>query len=359
MLALDNIVFIVVVLARFVVPLAIPRFPLPAIVLALVIDAADQTILAAFGVEPTNYQSYDKALDIYYLTIAYLSSIRNWANSVAFQVGQALFYYRLVGVVAFELSGVRPLLLIFPNTFEYFFIFYEMVRLWWSPNQMSRQVVVGAAVAIWVCIKFPQEYWIHIAQLDFTDEMSENLWMWPVLGVLAVVAGLLIQRWSKTLPPVHWATNFDVDAHPTTVLTAPDDPNSKGWVIVKYPLVEKTLLVGLVVTIFLQLPPDVNVGPLRVTFGTGLIVVASTYVSKWLVARGRTWAATGRSFIGTGAINFGVAFAFGMLPKRGDGDGTALPLAVLLLGLLTLLVVLYDRFWTLLRQRSDFSVVDG
>jgi hypothetical protein len=117
--------------------------------------------------------------------------------------------------------------------------------------------------------------------------------------------------------------------------------------------------VGLVVTIFLQLPPGANVGPLRVTFGTGMIVVASTFVSNWLTARGRSWAATGASFIGTGAINFGVAFALGLLPGRGDGDGTALPLAVVLLGLLTLLVVLYDRFWILRRESSDLIEVDG
>ena len=341
---MDIAVFVVVVLARFVVPLAIPKYPLPAIVLALAIDAADQTVFAAFDVEPANYQGYDKALDVYYLTVAYLSTLRNWTTGVAFRTGQFLWYYRLVGVVAFELSGARPLLLIFPNTFEYFFIFYEVVRLWWSPNDMSRRTVVGAAAAIWIGIKLPQEYWIHIAQLDVTDVLGENPWLWPVLGVVAVAAVIAGRRWASTLPPVDWPISVAVDSHPTTVLTVAADPTSQRWAMVDHPLVEKTLLVGLVITIFLQLVPDADATVVQVTFGVGVIVVASAYVSYWLGARGRSWAAAGGSFIGTGAINLGVAFVFGLLPRRGDGDDALLLLAVILIGLLTLIVVLYDRF---------------
>ncbi len=341
---MDVAVFIGVVLARFAVPLWIPRFPLPAIVLALVIDAADQTIFAAFDVEPENYQEYDKALDIYYLTIAYLSTIRNWTNGAAFRIGQFLWYYRLVGVVAFELSGARWLLLTFPNTFEYFFIFYEAVRLWWAPNNMARRVVIGAAAAIWVGIKLPQEYWIHIAQLDVTDTLGANTWLWPILAVVAAGTAVAVRKWSATLPVVDWPMSFSVDAHPTTVLTTPADPTSTRFARLDHPLLEKTLLVGLVITIFLQLVPESEETLPRVTLGVGVIVVVSAYVSYWLDLRGRSWAAAGGSFIGTGAINLGVAFVFDLMPGRNAGDGTSLPLAVLLIGLLTLLVVLYDRF---------------
>src|SRR5205809_575081 len=83
--------------------------------------------------------------------------------------GRFLYYYRLVGVLAFELFQKRWLLLVFPNTFEYFFIFYEAVRLWWNPRRMSRHLVIGVAAAIWIFIKLPQEYWIHVAQLDVTE----------------------------------------------------------------------------------------------------------------------------------------------------------------------------------------------
>ena len=63
-----------------------------------------------------------------YLSIAYLATMRNWENLAAFQIGRLLFYFRLVGALAFELSGARWLLFVFPNAFEPFFVYYEIVR---------------------------------------------------------------------------------------------------------------------------------------------------------------------------------------------------------------------------------------
>ena len=125
----ETLVFLAVIGARFLVPLLIPRFPLPAIFACLVLDAADQSIFQAFGYDPPGYQGYDKAMDVYYLAMAYLSTLRNWSSVAAYRVGRFLYFYRLVGVVAFELTQVRALLLIFPNTFEYFFIAYEAIRV--------------------------------------------------------------------------------------------------------------------------------------------------------------------------------------------------------------------------------------
>ena len=106
-------------------PLLIPRFPL-VIIAALVLDGIDNAVLAQFTEVDLSadgpYQSWDKALDIYYLAIAYLSTMRNWTSDAAFRISQFLFYYRLLGVMLFELLDSRSMLLIFPNTFEYFFI---------------------------------------------------------------------------------------------------------------------------------------------------------------------------------------------------------------------------------------------
>ncbi|MEZ4564471.1 MAG: hypothetical protein R2853_17195 [Thermomicrobiales bacterium] len=122
-----NLVVMLVVLGlRLFVPLAIPKFPLPAGMLCLVIDGLDKGIFQAFtDMNLDWYQGYDKALDIYYLAIAYLSTMRNWSNLAAFSMSRFLWYYRLVGVLLFEFSQIRAMLLLFPNTFEYFFLFYE------------------------------------------------------------------------------------------------------------------------------------------------------------------------------------------------------------------------------------------
>jgi hypothetical protein len=157
----------IVILVRLLVPLAIPRYPLPGILVALVADAVDYTVIRDWtGLPMEGYQGFDKALDIYYLTIAYIATLRNWTNLFAFQVSRFLFYWRLVGVVLFEATQLRPLLFIFTNAFEYFFIFYEVVRLRWDPKRMSKGLVIGAVAVIWIFIKLPQEYILHIGQLD-------------------------------------------------------------------------------------------------------------------------------------------------------------------------------------------------
>ncbi len=126
----DTLILAVVIAARLLSPLLIPWFPLPGIVVSLVLDAVDQTIFQSFTQMPLAfYQSYDKALDIYYLSVAYISTLRNWTNHFAYRVAAVLFYYRLAGVALFELTEWRVLLFVFPNTFEYFFS--------WSPAMGS------------------------------------------------------------------------------------------------------------------------------------------------------------------------------------------------------------------------------
>jgi hypothetical protein len=59
------LVMLMVVGARLIVPLFIPKYPIPAGILALVIDGVDQTIFQAFTTMQLDwYQSYDKALDV-------------------------------------------------------------------------------------------------------------------------------------------------------------------------------------------------------------------------------------------------------------------------------------------------------
>ncbi|MBK5109629.1 MAG: hypothetical protein JJE12_15955, partial [Anaerolineales bacterium] len=228
----ELLVFWLVAVARFIVPLSIPRFPLPGILASLILDAVDQTIFQQFpSLDLSSYQGYDKALDIYYLSIAYISTLRNWKNLFAFQVSRFLFYWRLVGVALFELTHLRPLLLIFPNTFEYFFIFYEAYRLRWDPRWMSKKLVIGAAAFIWIIIKLPQEYWIHIGQIDTTDwiktslfgvpidtSWSEMVKLWPgvFLVVVILIGAILYGIWwlfRKRLPPADRRLAFSADAH--------------------------------------------------------------------------------------------------------------------------------------------------
>ncbi|WP_269849929.1 hypothetical protein [Methanosarcina horonobensis] len=78
----DMLIFWAVVIARFLIPLSIPRYPLPGVLACLILDAVDQTIFQLFTNLPLEgYQSYDKSLDIYYLSITYLSTCETGLTS--------------------------------------------------------------------------------------------------------------------------------------------------------------------------------------------------------------------------------------------------------------------------------------
>ncbi len=354
----DQVVFLIVVLLRLGVPLLIPRFPVPAIVACLVIDAADQSIFQQFtDLDLDGYQGYDKALDVYYLTIAYLSTIRNWIDPFAFRTAQFLWYYRLVGVVLFELTGVRAVLIIFPNTFEYFFIFYEAVRLWWNPGRLTRRQIIGAAAFIWIVIKLPQEWWLHIAQLDVTDFLKEdvlgvpvdtswgdalgqNLWFVGLIAVLIGVAAFVIRTIARRAPDADWSMSFDVDAH--LPATSPN-PAVRPVPIVSWYVFEKVALIALVTVIFAQVIPGSGASPLQITFGVAFVVVVNAAVSQWLSGRGHSWKHVGGQFAAMLVANLLIVVVYLGVLRRSDTPIDESATAFFLL-LLTLLVTLFDRF---------------
>ncbi|HEX6868365.1 MAG TPA: hypothetical protein VF119_06150, partial [Candidatus Limnocylindrales bacterium] len=267
----DTIVLWAVVAARVLVPLAVFRFPLPAMLAALVIDGLDQTIFQTFtGLPLENYQSYDKALDVYYLSMAYLAMLRNWVSRDAFDVGRFLYYYRLVGVVIFEQTQIRAVLLLFPNTFEYFFDTYEAIRTRWDPRRLARNALIGIAAFIWIVIKLPQEWWIHVAELDATDLIKTGIFGVPadaswadavaarpwviVVLTIAIVALLVLARWLvvNRLPPADHPFTLDADSHQPQVAGEAIDRERRQIAehVVALELLEKVVLIGLVGIIF-------------------------------------------------------------------------------------------------------------
>jgi hypothetical protein len=356
----DWTVFIVVVGLRFLLPLLIPIFPLPAIIVCLLLDGVDQTIFQTFTSLPLDgYQGYDKALDIYYLTVAYISTFRNWVNPYAFQTSRFLYYYRLVGVVLFELFQFRPLLLIFPNVFEYFFIWYEVVRLFWNPGRLAKRTVLIAAAAIWIVIKLPQEYWIHIAQLDATDVIKQLLGgtpesAWGALiadnviligGVLAIIAAGLffLYRYSRAhLPPRDHG--LALRAYGTA-----DRPTQEQLAVARQTwevrifdrdLVEKIALVGFITIIFSKILPGATATPLGIIFDVALFIIANTAASHFLARRGRTITSGIAHFLIVLGMNYGLVW-LGSLLSDTETNWFNATFFVLLL---SLIVTLFDRF---------------
>ena len=340
----DLAVFWLVVAGRLVLPLFIPRFPLPAILACLVLDGIDQTIFQTFtDLDLSGYQSYDKALDVYYLTIAYLSTLRNWTNGFAFEVGRFLFYYRLVGVVLFELLDSRALLLIFPNTFEYYFIVYEALRLRRDPAWLSRRTLILIAAVIWICVKLPQEYWIHIAQLDTTDLIRAHPWL-GVLGAAALVALVVLFRRvvQPRMPEPEHAWRVEADPIPAEIA----DPAARdAWIarhrqVFDRRLFEKIVLVGLVCVIFAQIVPGVTATDGEIIVGAAILITIDSLLGLAVARRSRGFASLAVSFAALALAN-GALVAVARLLGGGD---VPLGNTLFFLLLLTLIVTLYDRY---------------
>lgn len=263
----DSLIVLIILGARFIVPLFIPLFPVPVMLLCMIIDGMDQTILQKNTQLPlTNYQSYDKALDIYYLSIAYLSTMRNWANTTGFKISRFLFYFRMVGSLLFEITHIRFLLLLFPNTFEYFFDFYEMVRLRWNPKRLPKKTLILAAAFIWIFIKLPQEWWIHVAQLDMTDFLRAHPTLLVTLIILCLVSPFILKFVLDRLPKAEYGLRFKVMPE---IIERPVVSWRDG-------IVEKLILVSIISTIFGIILPNLQASPTEFIIGIAVVVLANS-----------------------------------------------------------------------------------
>ncbi len=326
--------------SRFAAPLLLFRFPLPAILVCLVIDGVDQTVLELMLDEPmAGYQSYDKALDIFYLTLAYFSTMRNWRYEYAFRWARALFYYRLIGVSLFELLDHRWLLVVFANVFEFWFIAFEVVRTRWDPRRMSRRAVVWIVVAIWVGIKLPQEWWVHGAQLDLTDELGKRPALgWLIVGMV-VLAAAAVWLLRTRLPVRDWPTTFDVDR----LQAPPTKAARRGDGFMSAVLVEKLVLLVLICEIFANVLPDVEARNLGLFVGALALAMINAVLSQVMRRFGHVWSSIAQEFVAVLAVNTAFAAADALIGRRRIADLPAWS-TMFYVVLLALLISLYDRY---------------
>ena len=131
----------------------------------------------------------------------------------------------------------------------------------------------------------------------------------------------------------------------TTVLYRPAEPFARWWQSLSHPLVEKTILTGLIVAIFSQVFA-IEATVVQITVACGFIVVVNATVSDWLRRRGTDWRNTLTQFVGLLIINWGALVVYLAFRTRFNADLQAGP-TLTMLGLLTLIVILYDRYRTL------------
>ena len=347
----------------------------------MLLDSVDQSIFQQFPAIPLEgYQSYDKSLDIYYLAIIYMATMRNWTNAYAFKMSFFLYYYRLVGVVAFELTQVRALLFIFPNTFEYFYDFVEAVRLGWDWKRMGKWTVILSAAGIWIFIKLPQEWWIHIAQLDMTDFIKETIFgvsadaswgeaianrPWVLVAIIAGFAALgFLVYWIITRK----APKFD---HGPRWTADPLPPECRGAELYRTvaatekffdrALLEKVVLTGLISVIFAQyLLPEKAGKTVEVFAYVAVFIVVNAFVSQVMARRGRSWNSVLLEGVVMYVVNLVIATVLASVLRLLDlGLGTTWQDALFFTFLFTVITVLFDRYHTVHRARLALARLQG
>jgi hypothetical protein len=164
---------LVIAAIRIAGSLPVLRWPLAGGIIAVLVDLSDlllRDVLDLGGVG--DYQSLDKWLDQVYLATFLVVALR-WPG-LPRRIAIALYLFRLVGFVAFELAGDRALLLLFPNVFEFWFLLVALV----GADRMADWSAVryAASLALLTMAKETQEWAIHgarlfdgISSLDFLD----------------------------------------------------------------------------------------------------------------------------------------------------------------------------------------------
>jgi len=171
----------VAVFIAFRVASALPtlRWPFAGALIALVADFADLFLMDAIG-GISDYQRLDKLCDLAYIG-AFLVVAARWSGLERL-IALVLFAYRMVGEVAFELTGERALLLLFPNVFEFWFVAVA-ARRHYRPERALTLGQASVALVILLVGKEAQEYFLHVDRfLDQFSAMGALQGVWHTIG---------------------------------------------------------------------------------------------------------------------------------------------------------------------------------
>ena len=174
---------LIIILIRLIVPLTILRWPLAGGVLALAADALDIVLASLIDLGGLwNYHALDKYLDTYYMGIEAVVAQR-WA-ALPRWTATALFGYRLIGVILFQVTDVRLFLFFFPALFENFYLFYLALRRFLPDYDLTPKRLVFW-LAVLLVPKMVQEYVIHYARwlddvvaVDVIEDVARTIIDW-------------------------------------------------------------------------------------------------------------------------------------------------------------------------------------
>ncbi len=150
---------LVIGLARIGGSLPVLKWAFAGAIVAILVDFSDlfmMNLLPLGGLR--DYQAFDKLVDLVYMVTFLMVALR-WSGT-ARSVAIALFAFRLVGVGVFEVVDWRGVLLLFPNVFEFWFLFVAGLKRFRPSYDLTPR-----RAALWIvplaAAKELQEYSLH------------------------------------------------------------------------------------------------------------------------------------------------------------------------------------------------------
>jgi hypothetical protein len=167
---------IIVAAIRVIVPLSILRWPLAGGIAAAALDTLDVVLIDTIGLGgfEGNYTQVDKLLDSYYLTLEAFVAL-SWTTAWARLPALALYVYRMTGVVLFETTDVRALLLVFPNLFENWWLYCLAVERFWPRLYPRSPRTTAVPLVLLLLPKLAQEYVLHYAEVQPWNWLKRNI----------------------------------------------------------------------------------------------------------------------------------------------------------------------------------------
>ena len=176
-------VFAFVALYRVVGSLFVLRWPFWGSLVAVLCDLCDLLLFNLFVVYAgwtgfIGYQTFDKWADQVYLAAFLIVAIRDFAP-LPKRIAVALYVFRLVGFVAFEVGiAPREALFLFPNLFEFWFIAVAFTMRF-RPSFVWTPVRSVGILSVLLVGKLAQEWALHVGKVF--DQMTflgalESIW---------------------------------------------------------------------------------------------------------------------------------------------------------------------------------------
>jgi len=174
---LASAAIVLIIAAKFVIPLLIIRFPFAAGWANFALDGVDGDLLIPLGLPNEIYQPVDKITDwVTYVAIVVVAYRNEWPIR---RLMLGLFLFRTVGQVAFLLTENELFLAAFPNFLEPLFLVTASILAWqravrhdpdWKERGFAflyrHRWLIGTLIVIY---KLQDEYFTHVANVDRSD----------------------------------------------------------------------------------------------------------------------------------------------------------------------------------------------